>query len=218
MDVVRCATHRLAFTIYPPGHVPYGRTPLIELAPDGSALSGGGTEARPATTLLVAAASDAASGTRWPREGASTAAGVRSTQHRHVARAAALLGLVAGAPPAAAVVANLTGLPEGQLVEVAARLAPSQDLSAWGREVTGVAADLTKAVNVPRALMDRLAVLGHLAGRWGRPYRWLAGPRRLLEIGRRLWSSVLPGTGTHGGGLASGGSFPFNDFGSRGPP
>ena len=215
--VARCATHGRAFTVYPPGQVPYGRTPLIELAPDGSALRSGEAATRPATPLVVPAARDAANGTRWPREEAADAeGGVRSTQHRQVARAAAMLGLVVGTPPTPALVASVTGLGEGQLVGIAARLASTHDLKAWGDEVARVAAKLE--CQVPLTLLDRLAVLGHLAGRWGRPYRWLPGPRRLLELGRRLWSSAPTAAGTPDHMPIFGGPSEFNDFGSRGPP
>lgn len=206
VDVVSCAIHRIAFTIYPPGHVPYGRVALVDLAPDGSEkrsdVTHAGTAAE-ATAVLFAAASDARDGRRWPREDAPDPPGaVRSSQRRRLARAATLFGLVASTPPSAATSAAVTGLPEGELVELASRLeSPSQKnknkrkcLVEWGKTVARVLGDLVKRAG--RALMDRLAVLGHVAGFWGRPYRWLSrpGPGQLLELGRAFSRNASPGT------------------------
>jgi len=218
VHVVRCVTHRRAFTIYPPGHVPYGREPLVELAPDGGELGQPAPSTQEAASpSLFAAARAAAEGVRWPREGApSSVGGVRTTQRRHIARAADLLGLAEEKTrtPSASVVAGVTGLAEGELVEVAAGLASSSDLLAWGHAVARVVGRLRARVG--RALMDRLAVLGHLAGLWGRPYRWLARTGRLLALGRAFWTSESSGTRRRArvGRVRS----RVNDIGPRDPP
>ena len=38
--VLRCTTHDLGFTLYPPGHVPYGRRAIAPVAADGSLVRG----------------------------------------------------------------------------------------------------------------------------------------------------------------------------------
>ena len=170
LAVMRCEVHRRAFTAYPPGHVPFGRVPLVGIAGD---------------ETIFLAATDAGRGTRWPRSAAPV--GVRSTQRRRIRRAAELLGLLgeSGAELAAAV----AHLAAGELVETVRRLAESTDLSAWGREVARVVEEARQRSGP--ALMDRLAVLGHVAGLWGRPYRWLPRPGRLLELGRPFWRSPV---------------------------
>jgi hypothetical protein len=72
--VVRCRTHAGAFTLYPPGHVPYGRQAVEPLAPDGGRLLGERTEGEPNDPLeqqlaggLFDAALDAAAGRCWSR-------------------------------------------------------------------------------------------------------------------------------------------------------
>lgn len=205
VDVASCAVHRVAFTIYPPGHVPYGRVALVDLAPDGSEhrsdVTRAGTAAEAeaeATAVLFAAANDARDGRRWPRDDAPDPPGaVRSSQRRRVARAATLFGLVTGKPPEASTSAAVTELPEGRLVEFAAKLSTSRSLVEWGKTVARVLGDLVKRAG--RALMDRLAVLGHVAGFWGRPYRWRSlarpGPGQLIELGRAFSRGAVAGAG-----------------------
>lgn len=107
------------------------------------------------------------------------------------ARRGGAVGLV-GATPGPDLAAAVTHLPCGVLVETRQRLAESRALPAWGRAVAGFVRDLARRAG--RALMDRLAVLGHLAGRWGRPYRWVVRGGRLLELGRPFWESTERGT------------------------
>ncbi len=179
--VATCLTHGLSFTIYPPGHVPYGRVPFVDLAPDG-------TEKRSTREpeTIFAAAAEAAAGKRWPADTATAPGGVRSTQRRRVTRAAGILGLV-GDEPGHALAAGVAHVPGGLLAEAVRRLAGGCDLTRMGQEVTRVLRDL--AGRSGRALMDRLAVLGHLAGLWGRPFRWALRAGRLLALGRPFWDA-----------------------------
>lgn len=174
--VMRCSSHGLAFTAYPAGHVPYGRVPLVVLAPDGSDV------ARAGSSGALAAATDARAGRRWPREEAPDE--VATTQRSRVREAATLLGLAASEPDAA-VAAAVLHLPTGRLVEIAQRLSESHDLVTWGREVSALAEELARRGG--GWLMDRFAVLGHLAGWWGRPWRWSSRCRRLLALGEPFW-------------------------------
>jgi len=156
----------------------------VALAPDGSELAERRSE-RAETAI-----EDAAQGQRWPREGAHETEGVRTTQRRRVREAAILLGLAAGAttPVLAAAVLHL---PEGRLVETTRRLSESRDLVTWGRCVIDLVHVLARRGG--RWLMDRFAVLGHLAGWWGRPWRFVLRGARLLPLGEAFW----PGTRGH---------------------
>lgn len=184
VDVLRCRGHRRAFTAYPPGHVPYGQVPLVVLAPDGGRVVG--EDGRTGETFFAAAADAAmAEPALWPRDTAPTPPGaVRSSQRRRVRGAAELLGLI-GDTPGPDVAAAVTHLPCGALVEARQQLAESRGLPVWGRAVAEFFGDLAKRAG--RALMDRLAVLGHLAGWWGRPFRWEPRSGRLVELGERFW-------------------------------
>jgi hypothetical protein len=178
---MRCAEHALAFTAYPAGHVPYGREALVAVAPDGSELRD-----RDGASV-TRAVEDASRGERWLRDGAPEGKAVRTTQRRRVREAATLLALADGAVTPALASAVLH-LPEGRLVEMRRALAASRDIATWGRAVVGLAEALARRGG--RWLMDRFAVLGHIARWWGRPWRWVARPARLVALGKAFW----PGT------------------------
>ena len=211
-----CRLHELVFTLYPPGCVPYGREPYVELGPDGSALERDPGDSRSAVSSgYFVAAHDAAEGVLWPVASAPTPPdAVRSTQRRRVSRASRLLGLELGASPDPAVVADVTGLPTGDLLELASNLAVVGDLRRRGRQVRDVLMQLARCSG--RALMDRLAVLGHLAGRWGHPYRWRSRIASLIELGRPFWRPGTPGTLLRSG-VSTGGES-IHDFDHSRPP
>lgn len=214
--VAICRAHGLVFTLYPPGCVPYGREPYVELGPDGSALERDPGDLRSAASSgYFVAAHDAAEGVLWPVDSAPTPPdAVRSTQRRRMSRAATLLGLKEGLPPDPAVVASVTGLPAGALLELASDLALIGDLRRRGRQVRDVLMQLARCSG--RALMDRLAVLGHLAGRWGHPYRWRSAIASLIELGRPFWRPLQPGTLLRSG-VSTGGES-LHDFDHSRPP
>ena len=211
--VLRCRTHALAFTVYPPGHVPHGRVPWVELAPGGGAVERG-EESPPAATLFTAA-EDAAQGERWPRDSApSPPDAVRSTQRRRVARAALVLGLGHGSAKGAETVAAVTGLPAGWLVQTAQRLACAPDVPAQGRAVSTALAGIAELAG--RSLMDRLAVLGCVAGLWGAPLRWGGPAACMRRLGSPFWK--VPARGTTRPAPPQGPGADTHDLGPRGPP
>ena len=212
---VTCSVHGKSCTLYPPGHVPYGRTSFVRLGPDGSALEQGeGEEACPPSSGYFDAAEDAAAGERWAVDTSPNPPdAVRSTQRRRLARAEGILGLDEHLPLGPEAVAEVTHLPQGELLEVVKRLALTRDLVARGREVRDLVAGVARLAG--RALMDRLAVLGHLAGLWGHPYRWRPSASALLELGRPFWREGP--FGTTAGCAPPGAGENFNNFGP-GPP
>lgn len=210
--VMRCVVHGRAFTVYPPGHVPYGQVPLVPIAPDGGpAIS---TDDEAAVATLFDAARDAARDepALWPREEAPGA--TRSTQARRLERSAEILGLIEGVGPGADVAAAVTHLPCGGLVETTRELAAASGLMARGRQVARTFRELVKRAG--RAVMDRLAVLGHLTGCWGEPYRWDPNRGRLLALGKAFWAPLRAGTQGSQPSPPTGGS--THDPGVRKPP
>lgn len=81
--VVRCTTHGIYFTLYPPGWTPWGRKPVVAASSD---------------ETLFEAACDAASGVLWPRHKAreQNDGRVARSQARHIENAARWLGLYDG--------------------------------------------------------------------------------------------------------------------------
>jgi hypothetical protein len=214
--VARCANHALAFTLYPPGHVPYGRAAWVGLGPDGSELERGrGAERVAPSESFFAAVGDAARGERWERDSpAGLDDCVRSTQYRRVDRAAVLVGLGRGRLPDAEVVAAVTGLAAGDLVETGGVLLATRDLVGWAGAIGEVLARLAR--HCGRARMDRCAVLGHLAGWWGVPWRWLPQVGRLLDLAGPFRRGAVAGTRARRSDLAPAAA--LNDFGARAPP
>ena len=68
LTVLVCGTHEVGFTLYPPGHVPYGRAAVARVAPDGRAIIDGPSGAEVFDGTVFAAALDASKGTAWDRE------------------------------------------------------------------------------------------------------------------------------------------------------
>jgi hypothetical protein len=83
---VRCKTHGRSFTLYPVGHVPYGREPVICQVEDLEV-------AEEPRASLVGAAVAQCRGERWPEELIFDDPGpVRRTQGRRIARVGELVG------------------------------------------------------------------------------------------------------------------------------
>ncbi len=66
LSVFRCRTHGIGFTVYPPGHVPYGRVALAPVAPDGHVLITAHSGTGRFDNTFFAAALDAADYQAWP--------------------------------------------------------------------------------------------------------------------------------------------------------
>lgn len=82
---VRCRVHGGAFTLYPVGHLPYGRVPVW---------SQSAADEEDPRSSLVGAAVAACGGQRWPEELIEDERGpVRRTQARRIGRAAFVIGL-----------------------------------------------------------------------------------------------------------------------------
>jgi hypothetical protein len=98
---------------------------------------------------------------------------------------AGLLGLVETAARVAEIVAEAAEIPGGLLKEGAESLRAAASLEAQGLAVDGALRRLLKRPSP--WVRDRLALLGHLAGCWGAPYRWLPRRRRLRAVGEPFW-------------------------------
>jgi hypothetical protein len=83
----------VAFTIYPPGYTPYGRQPILPLAPDGTPLQSSDTNDKFDSSLIQASV-DAANNKLWSSEATDGHTQYRYTsQRRYLNQAASLLGI-----------------------------------------------------------------------------------------------------------------------------
>lgn len=189
--VLACATHGRRFTLYPCGHLPYGRESVAPVGLDGKALSAASTtshaEARcaPWQQTRFAAVLDAAAGKAWPRDGPGSC---WTTQLRRLEELAVLLGLEPA--PAAAVgekLARLLDVPRLSLLDDTGRLARAVGFEARGLVL---AATLERA-STGRCLLERVLACGALTGLWR--------PAHLWRTPNRPQCTVFPGCGTPSG-------------------
>jgi hypothetical protein len=181
LTVARCGLHGRAFTLYPPGHVPYGRIAVAPMSTGGALIK----EAPPAEDTpeeapvplldwpgtVFGAAIDAAAGRPWPRQHPAGPAHWR-TQGRRLVRGARLIGI---GPTAAddeldprEPMARRLGVPTLVLVEQARRWKEAHGYRERGAAIARVLAEM----EVSRSVSDRLMCAGALAGLWGQPSCW----------------------------------------------
>lgn len=165
--VARCRTHARAFTVYPPGYVPYGRVAVVPVDLAGREVRTPSGE-RGLFDTLFEAAMDAAAGVRWPRSGAAEP-GTRRTQGRRLERASSLLGLaLATSERRRERLAETLCVPLLTLHE-----APRESWHAGGSWTD-------RGQQIARVLREvrepaRLLLAGEVGGLWGRPSRWDPG-------------------------------------------
>lgn len=185
--VLRCRTHNVCFTLYPPGHVPHGRQPVVAVSLDGREAAGV-AEARdtdPPVTVegtLLEAAWEAGHGRIWTREYESVDAQGKwlGTQLRHVEQATRLVGVALEVGESAQVArAESLGVDALRLREGQSMSQRRADLRGRGQAVVHV---LKAVLAAGRSVVDRLIAAGHLAGLWGCPYRWFPNTKHLVAL------------------------------------
>ena len=193
VTVVRCRTHRRACTLYPLGHVPYGRLAVVPVALDGQVLFS--TESEPTT------------GDRRPPAWRATQLGaafaalddptVKLTDRRwwatqppeRLAHSATLLGVHPRLPvPDADAIAFRLELPRLVLRQAADDYAHARGRAARGRVLVGVLDQL----GGDACLLDRILAAGVCAGCWGTVTRW-------DRTSRGARGQVFPGRGAPAG-------------------
>lgn len=172
--VVECVTHAVAFTLYPLGHVPYGRAAIAPVSSDGQApvvkAAEGHEEPVSAWAMtLFRAACDASCGHAWPRVACEGQESFR-TQCRRVTLAATLLGVHAESDAAQLAVALALGVPALTLRDAGLAFhAPSwRPYTGRGRALLAPLAELARAGGV----LGRVLEAGALVGQWGIAHRW----------------------------------------------
>lgn len=189
--VVGCSAHpHRRYTLYPPGHVPYGREPVAPCSPSGGLLRDGAPGEPVWEATLFAAAVDAAGGERWPSDSPAGDPRRRRTQGRRLELAGWLVGVHAEIADAARErIATRLGVPTLRL-----RSAAREWTKSWTMRGAAVLAVLL-AVSVDGALLDRILAAGALGGLWARPRRWDAvrGTWVMARFSPRSVRSERPG-------------------------
>jgi hypothetical protein len=182
LAVLRCRTHGHAFTLYPLGHVPYGRVAIAPVSCDGEpVMSAEADGSRPrqelgwATTIFLAAL-DAASGRPWPRESDGIAP-LWDTQLEHIGRSAKALGLCAQPPPERGEqIAVRLEVRRLDLLDAAHAYQAARGYKERGQAVVSI----IERLHPGRCVLDAILACGALSGLWGQVERWdpgQGGPR-----------------------------------------
>ena len=178
--VAGCSVHRLGrFTLYPPGHFPYGRAPAVACSVSGPPFCDRATGQPVWEASVFAAAVDAAEGKRWRSDSAWDDPRRRRTQGRRLQLCARLVGI----DPAIA---------EGARERIATRLgvatmtlrAGAQGFArSWASRGAAIVTVLL-ALGIDGALADRILAAGAVGGLWPPPRRWDAVRGTWLHSGR----------------------------------
>jgi len=171
LAVVGCSKHPQGrYTLYPPGHYPYGYEQLAPYSPSGQLLVEATTRQPAWQTTLFAAVMDAAEGECWPSESRwfqPYDPRRRRTQHRRLELAGRLMGVH-------------PGLDDGARERIATRLGVATMIlldgaGSWTRNCkargTAIMAVLL-ALPIRASLLDRMLAAGAESDLWAHPQRW----------------------------------------------
>ena len=170
LAVVGCVAHpQRRYTLYPPGHFPYGRNPMAPYSPSGELLVDDATRQPPWQTTIFAAAVDAAKGQGWSSESLWNDPRRRRTQGCRLQ----LTGRLLGVHPQ---------LNDGVRERIATRLAVATMTlftvarswaSGWKMRGVAILAVLS-AIPIQASLLDRMMGAGAVCGLWAKrhPQRW----------------------------------------------
>lgn len=171
--VVECVTHGHIFTLYPPGHLPYGRVAVAPVTSDGDPLRSTDNGHLAWDLTVFRAARDAARAIAWPRVlGPSDAErGQESwrTQCRRIELAASLLGVLAEERRTQPAVAVTLGIPT-----LVVRDATTEFRTPGWRRYAARGRALLPALDAlaPDCLLERLLAASVLVGQWGVAHHW----------------------------------------------
>ncbi len=182
VTVIYCSAHDVSFTLYPPGHVPYGREPLTPTAEGGQWITAEPVDGEDADDESLSAAVNAYRGTYFDaaldaalgligrREDSAGSSDLWwSTQQRRLQRGVSLLGLTSDVEvDEQHALAEILAVDTLLLTDQARQIEQKPGYRQRGKAICAVLASLRPGTWLP----DRLAECGHRRGLWGAPWRW----------------------------------------------
>lgn len=183
--VVGCTRHPLGrYTLYPPGHIPYGRQALVPCSPSGPLLSDPATGQPVWEATLFAAAADAAEGQRWPAHSPADDVRRRRTQGCRLDLTGTLLGVHPELDSHTRErLATCLQVPTLRL-----RDAASQWVTSW-KDRGAATLTVLRTLPIDGTLLDRLLAAGAVTALWPPPQRW--------DPVRRTWVRCRSGPPEH---------------------
>lgn len=168
LRVLRCITHKKSFTLYPPGHFPYGRKPLIQVGVDGKKVVDLEYGDQRFQSTLFDAALDADNNKPW-NHGDVLKSFMRpfSTQVYHLHRATCILGLEdAISDNQRHAISQVLMLPVITLSEGAVCIKNNSGYQNTGKVICSLLDKLPKVTSI----FERLVEVGSQAGLWPPPF------------------------------------------------
>lgn len=168
LAVVGCTCHpHRRFTLYPPGHIPYGRQAVVPCSPSGPLLRDGASGEPVWEATLFAAAVDAADGVRWPAHSPADDERRRRTQGCRLTLAGTLLGVH---PELDARIRERIAT-RLQIPTMTLRGAAHHWATSWKARGGAILAVL-QSLPLDGRLLDRLLAAGAVTALWPSPQRW----------------------------------------------
>jgi hypothetical protein len=177
--VMRCRTHAIGFTLYPPGYTPWGRKPWVCEGIVAKVEDDVEDPTEGFRNTYFEAALDAAEGVFWPREkilDADFALPSDLTEECHLSRAIRLLGMD-HEPSLRELFAQLYDIPGQTLHDAARIIGQAPHRADLGRAVCTVLAALPATLCW---VFESLAIAGAAVGLWPPLHVWRPALRRLL--------------------------------------
>lgn len=177
--VMRCRSHEIGFTLYPPGYPPWGRKPWVRDGVVAKVEEEVEDTAKRFRNTYFDAALEAAEGVVWPREKTldsdfSTPSDL--TQECHLSRSIRLLGMNQE-PSRREIFAQLFSIPGQILHEAAAIIGQRPPLADLGRAVRTVLEAIPSTLT---SIFESLAICGAAVGLWPPLHVWRPALHRLL--------------------------------------
>ena len=178
LAVVGCREHPHGrYTLYPPGHFPYGREAIVRCSPSGELQLDASTGEPLWEATIFRAAQDAAEGERWPADSPWDDSRRRRTQGRWLDFAGRLLGVHPEQDKGARErIALRLGVPLVRLLDQA---------RGWGvdwRTRGAVILAVLRMIEPVGSLLGRLLAAGAAADLWPEPRRAVAVPGRGFAV------------------------------------
>jgi hypothetical protein len=177
--VMRCRTHAIGFTLYPPGYTPWGRKPWVCEGVVAKGEDEVEDNAEWFRNTYFEAALDAAQGVFWPREKTSDsdfAIPSDLTQECHLSRAIRLLG-INQEPSLREIFAQLFYIPGQILHDAAGIIEQAPNRADLGRAVCTVLEAIPSTLT---RVFESLAICGAAVGLWPPLHVWRPALHRLL--------------------------------------
>lgn len=191
LRILLCMPHCRHFTVYPPGHVPYGRSSVAVVDLRGETIER--SEAEPEASCrdcLFEAALDAATGRMWEREPVEDLERPRyPTQQRRLERCGQLLGLSSALPRMVVEeIRDHLGLDGLDHSLERHRFQQAQGPTPRAEAILATHQQIGRTKRV-----QRLLAAGSLSGLWGHPWLWDASRgQRFSLLGKTLRSLRAP--------------------------